>query len=166
MESSRESGCRQELGKFVQFCACRKPTSTICRFMLFSKIPSGQIEDGVEPVFPRQRAQLLPGRILDLDAVAQALLLAHALDLAGIVDALAALGRRRRFEVMREFGDLALELLQRAKCRDVEYRHEASVIVSPRGLDTEAETGQQAAQHLDHGRKAAPLVALGAAERQ
>src|ERR1043166_2101865 len=36
MESSRDSGWRHDAGKFVQFCACRKPTITICRAMLVS----------------------------------------------------------------------------------------------------------------------------------
>src|SRR5205085_7036864 len=39
-------------------------------------------------------------------------------------------------------------------------------IVPPRRLDAEPEAGQQAAQHLDHGREAAALVTFGAAERQ
>src|SRR2546423_8870861 len=146
MDSPGEAGGRRELGKFVQFCAWRKPTNTICRVMLpFSKIPSGQIEDRIEPVLAGQRAQFFPGRILDLDAVAQALLLAHAFDLTGIEHALAALGGRGRFEIVRELGDLALEVLQRAKRGDVEHGHEAAVIVPSRGLDTEAEASKQAA---------------------
>src|SRR3954453_15616755 len=138
--------------------------------LLFSELrrrnPSGQVEDRIEPVLARQRAQLFPGGILDLDAVAQALLLAHALDLAGIEHALAALGGRGRFEIVRELGDLALEVVQRAKRGDVEHGHEAAVIVPARGLYAETEAGEQAAQDLDHGGEAAALVALGAAERQ
>src|ERR1700737_2514356 len=33
MESSRDSGWRHDAGRLVQFCACRKPTITICRAM-------------------------------------------------------------------------------------------------------------------------------------
>src|SRR6185312_3461466 len=107
MESSRESGCRQELGRLVQFCACRKPTSAICRVMLFSL--SREVELAGDLVSARQRAQFLPRRILDLDTVLAALLLAQIFDLARIEHAAGAFRRRRRFQIARELRDLASE---------------------------------------------------------
>jgi hypothetical protein len=41
MESSRDCGWRHDAGRFVQFCACRKPTITICRAMLV--LPSNKL---------------------------------------------------------------------------------------------------------------------------
>ncbi|MGY3406649.1 hypothetical protein ACVWZV_002762 [Bradyrhizobium sp. GM5.1] len=139
--------------------------------LLFSELRQAEIRQArsrtVSSLYSRASARsFFPGRILDLDAVAQALLLTQALDLTGIEHALAALGGRGRFEIVCELGDLALEILQRAKRGDVEHGHEAAVIVPARGLDAETEAGEQAAQDLDHCGEAAALVALGAAERQ
>src|SRR5215469_3882426 len=105
MESSRESGWRQELGRLVQFCACRKPTIAICRVMLLSLFGvSREIEFGGKLVFAGQRAQFVPGRVLDLDAVFSALKFAQELDLARIEHAGRTFRRRRRFEISRELG--------------------------------------------------------------
>src|ERR1700748_1022430 len=137
MESSRDSGCRHELGKFVQFCACRKPTIAICRVMPSSL--SRQIEIFGELVFACERAQLFPRRVLDLDAVLGPLLLADVFDFAGIEHAGRALRGWRRFQVTRELADFLLELLQRPERGDIEYSHEASVIVPTGWFDAEAE---------------------------
>src|SRR5262245_51910952 len=118
MESSRDSGCRHDAGRLVQFCACRKPTITICRamYLLLDRLPTNklrlalfQIKLRGEAVFAGKRAQLVPGSVLDLNAVLGALLRAHVLDLAGIEHAGAAGGRRCRLEIAREVGDLLLE---------------------------------------------------------
>src|ERR1700726_2200188 len=100
MESSRDSGCRQELGRLVQFCACRKPTITICRVMLLSlcrpDAKSIEVKRGGQFVFARERTQLVPGRVLDVDAGGSTLLLAKIFDLAGIEHPGRAFGRWRR----------------------------------------------------------------------
>src|ERR1035438_1939045 len=116
---------------------------------------SCQIKLGGQFVFAGQRAQLVPGRILDVDARRLALLLADIFDLARVEHAGGAFRGRRRLEISRELGDLLFEILQGAEGGDVEYRHEASVIMPPGGLDAEAEAGEQPAQYLDHRRKAA-----------
>src|SRR5258708_8777493 len=91
IESSRDSGCRHELGKLVQFCACRKPTITICRVMLLSlcrpNAISREIERFVQFVFVCERAELVPGGVFDVDARNPALLLPHIFDLALITHA-------------------------------------------------------------------------------
>src|SRR5215467_3089913 len=61
-------------------------------------------------VFGRKRAQFVPGRVLDLDADLATFLLPQIFDLARIEHAVRAFGRRRRFEVTRELGDLFLEV--------------------------------------------------------
>src|SRR6516162_6420193 len=90
------------------------------------------------PVFAGQGLQFVPGCVLDLDAVLAALLLTQIFDLTGIEHAGRTLRRRRRLQIARELGDFPLEILQRAKGRDIEYRHEASVVVTAGGLDAEA----------------------------
>ena len=105
-------------------------------------------------VFARERAQFVPGGVLDVDARNPALLLAQIFDLARIEHAGRTFRGRRGLEITREFGDLFPEILQRTERGDVEHRHEAAVIVPAGGLDAEAEAGQQAAQHLDHRREA------------
>src|SRR5215470_7284777 len=151
MESSRDSGCRHDAGRLVQFCACRNPTITICRamYLLLDRLPTNklrlalfQIKLRGEAVFAGKRAQLVPGGVLDLDAGLGALLGAHMLDLAGIEHARAAGGGRRRLEITREVSDFLLELGERAKRRYVEHRHEAAVVVPPARLDPEAEAGE------------------------
>src|ERR1700704_6229761 len=87
-------------------------------------------------------------------------------DLARIEYAGRAFGRRRCLEIPREFGDLLLEILQRTKRGDVEYRHEASVIMPPGGIDAEAQAGEQSTENLDHRSQAAALVTFASAERQ
>src|SRR5499433_1211002 len=113
MESSRDSGCRHELGRLVQFCACRKPTIAICRVMLFSLSAGllGETQLTRDLVFGRKRAQFVPGRVLDLDADLATFLLPQIFDLARIEHAVRAFGRWRRFEVTCELGDLFLEVL-------------------------------------------------------
>src|SRR5262249_36700049 len=138
MESSRDSGCRHELGRLVQFCACRKPTITICRVMLSSL--SRQIELGCEFVLACECAKLLPRRVLDLDTFFGPLLLADVLALAGIEHAGRTFRRRRRFQITRELADFLLELLQRPERRDIEHRHEGAVIVPAGWLDAETQT--------------------------
>src|SRR2546426_940485 len=109
IESSRDSGCRHELGRLVQFCACRNPTSAICRVMRFSLCAwdwiSFQTEFGGELIVSSERFQLVPRGVFDLDAVAPALLLADMFDLAGIENAGRAFGRRRRFQIPRDLAD-------------------------------------------------------------
>src|ERR1700744_963921 len=152
MESSRDSGCRQELGRFVQFWACRKPTIAICRVILVLLVRRppvsalslrmtaytrgecglsapddalGEIELFGDLVFAGKRTQFLESRVLDLDAVAPPLRFAHGFDLTRIEHPARAFGRRCRLQVARELRDLLLELLQRAEGGDVEHRHEA-----------------------------------------
>src|SRR5258708_5839729 len=88
IESSRDSGWRHELGRLVQFCACRKPTITICRVMLLSQCRpddmSREIKLGGQFVFTGQRAQSFPCRVFDVDAGNLALLLPGIFDLARI----------------------------------------------------------------------------------
>src|ERR1700730_4550608 len=105
MESSRDSGWRHDAGRLVQFCACRKPTITICRVMfdlqtnstsswgarrrrasrrMAASSDSFQIQLRGQTVFGGEAAQLVPGRVLDIDAVLGALLRALVLHLAGI----------------------------------------------------------------------------------
>src|SRR4051812_9976755 len=91
---------------------------------------SFQVEFGSQSVVGGQRLQLVPGRVLDCDAVAPALLLANMFDLAGIEHARRALGWRRRFQIARELADFLLEILQGTEGCDVEHRYEASVIVA------------------------------------
>src|SRR5258708_19427836 len=71
IESSRDSGWRHELGRLVQFCACRKPTITICRVMLLSRCRpddmSREVKLGGQFVFAGQRAQFFPCRVFDFD---------------------------------------------------------------------------------------------------
>src|SRR5205085_1330979 len=120
-----------------------------------------------ETVTLRQRLDLVPGRILDLDAVLAAVLFAAVLDLAGVEDAARPFGRRRFLQVFGELADLTLELGERAERIDLEARHKAAVIVPPGRLDPEAEPGQKAAQDLDHdGKPGALVAAVGAAQRQ
>src|SRR5262249_61524649 len=85
---------------------------------------------------------------------------------ARVVHAGTAGGGRGRFEVAGELGDLLLEHLQGTECLHVEHRHEASVIVPTARLDAEAKTGEQSAQYFHHGREAAALVSLAAAQRE
>src|ERR1700748_408870 len=121
MESSRESGWRHELGRLVQFCACRKPTIAICRVMLLSMSARlSKVELCGEAIVPRQRAQLVPGRVLDLDAVLLSFLLAQKFDLARIEHAMRAFRRRRRLQIAREVGDILFELVERAERGDIE----------------------------------------------
>src|SRR5437763_7286974 len=103
-----------------------------------------------EAVILRQRLDLVPGRILDLDAVLAPVLLAAVLDLAGIEDAARAFGGRRLLQVAHEFADLLLELAERAERVDLKAGHKAAVIVPAGRLDPETEPGQEAAQDLDH----------------
>src|SRR6478752_4990648 len=112
--------------------------------MLFSL--SREVELAGDLVSARQRAQFLPRRILDLDTVLAALLLAQIFDLARIEHAAGAFRRRRRFQIAGELRDLASEILERAERGDIEHRHEASVIVPAGRLDAEAEAGEEAAQ--------------------
>src|SRR6516162_6062982 len=97
--------------------------------------PLGETQLTRDLVFGRKRAQFLPGRVLDLDADLATFLLPQIFDLARIEHAVRAFGRRRRFEVTRELGDLFLEVLQRAERRDIEDGHEAAVIVPAGRLD-------------------------------
>src|SRR5207344_993854 len=100
------------------------------------------------------------------DAGHLTLLLANMFDLARIKYTGRAFGRRRFLQIACEFGDFLLEILQRTESRDIENRHEASVIVAAGRLDAEAKSGEQAAQHFDHRGQSAALVAFSAAERQ
>src|SRR5438105_773378 len=120
-----------------------------------------------EAVILRQRLDLVPGRILDLDAVLAAVLLAAVLDLAGIEDAARPFRGRCFLQVFDELADLLLEFAERAERIDLEARHKAAVIVPAGRLDPKAEPGQEAAQDLDHDGEAGALVAaVGAAQRQ
>ena len=87
-------------------------------------------------------------------------------DLAGIEYAGRAFRGRRRFEIARKLADFLFEILQRTKRGDIEYCHEASVVVAAGRLDPETESGEKAAQHFHHRRQPLALVALAAAERQ
>src|ERR1700730_4024553 len=108
MESSRDSGWRHDAGRLVQFCACRKPTITICPAMCCSliaylqtnpRLALSQIKLRGETVFGGKRAQFVPSGVLDLDAVLGTLLRAQMLDLAGIEHPGTAGGGRRRLEI-------------------------------------------------------------------
>src|SRR5215207_2712972 len=127
---------------------------------------SFQVELGGHLVVSSERSQPVPGRVLDLDAVAPALLFADMLDLAGIEYAGRAFRRRRRFQIAGELADFLLKVLQGTEGCDIEHRHEASVIVPAGWLHAKAQAREQAAQHLDHRSQSASLVALAAAERQ
>src|SRR5690348_420052 len=93
-------------------------------------IGSGQTELVRDLVFGSERPQLVPGCVLDFDAVLAALLLAQIFDLARIKHTLRPFRRRRRFEIARELADFLLEFLQRPERGDVEHRHEAAVVVT------------------------------------
>src|SRR6516164_8009620 len=67
-------------------------------------------------VFGRKRAQFVPGRVLDLDADLATFLLPQIFDLARIEHGVRAFGRRRRFEVTRELGDLRRAAAARRPC--------------------------------------------------
>src|SRR5436853_7149050 len=156
MESSRDSGCRHELGRFVQFCACRKPTITICRVMKFAPCVSCrccwfasnvccrlfQVQFVCEFVLRGELLQLGPGRVLDVDTVLPALLFADVLDLARVEYAGASFRGWCFLEIAREFTDLFLEFGERAERLDIEHRHEATVVVPAGRLDAEAKAGE------------------------
>src|SRR5262249_45418374 len=96
-----------------------------------------------EAVILGQGFDLVPGRVLDLDAVRAAVLLAPVLDLAGVKDAARSLGGRRFLQVFDEVADVLLELGERAERIDLEAGHEAAVIMAARRLDPAAEARQQ-----------------------
>ena len=91
-------------------------------------------------------------RVLDLDPVPSAVLLAHVLDFAGVIDAAAALRRFGCLQICGKLADFLFELSKRAKGIDLEHRHKAAVIVAAGRLDAKAEAGQETAQDLDHHR--------------
>ena len=105
-------------------------------------------------------------RILHVDPGYSSLPLTHVFNLAGIKHALTAVSQRCGFQIARELGHFLLELFERAECFDVEYGHEAPVIMASGRLDAETEAGEQPAQYLHHDGKATALVALCGAERQ
>src|SRR6516165_1686313 len=88
------------------------------------------------------------------------------LEFARIVNPAAALRRPGRLQICGKLADVLFELAERPEGVDLERRHEAAVIVAAGRLDAKAEAGQQAAQDLDHHRKAIALVALAAADRE
>src|SRR5437763_8736744 len=96
-----------------------------------------------EAVILRQRLDLVPGRILDLDAVLAAVLLAAVLDLAGIEDAARPFRRRGFLQVCGQLADLLLELGERAKRIDLAAGHEAAVIVPAGRLAPNADPGRE-----------------------
>src|SRR5207237_7501042 len=110
-----------------------------------------------------ETAQLVPGGVLDFDAVGTALLFPHVLDFARIINAAAAFGRPCRLQILCKLADVLLELIERPEGVDLEYRHETPVIVAAGRLDPEAEPGQEAAENFDHHRQAITFVALAAA---
>src|SRR4026209_83255 len=126
---------------------------------------SFQVEFGGHLVVSSKRFQPVPGGVLDLDAVAPALLFADMFDLAGIEYAGRTFRWRRRFQIAGELADFLLKVLQGTEGCDIEHRHEASVVRPAGRLHAKAEPREQAAEHLDHGSQPASLVALAAAER-
>src|SRR5262249_20861832 len=127
---------------------------------------SGAGEHFGDPVALRQRLQLLPRRVLDVDAVLATLLLAAGLDLTPGEHACTAPCPWRGLQVAREFGDFLFELRERAKRRDFEYGDETAVVVSTTGFQTETKPGEQPTQDLDNGRQSAAFEPLGAAQWQ
>src|SRR5205807_7491419 len=102
----------------------------------------------------------------DFDAVGAAVLLAHVLDLARIVNAAAAFGRLCRLQILHELADLLLELGERPEGVNLEGGHETPVIVAPGRLDAKTEARQQTTEDLDRHRQAIALVAFAAADRE
>ena len=119
-----------------------------------------------EPVTFGETAQLVPSGVLDLNAVRAAVLLAHMLDLTGIINAVTAFGGLCRFQVLHEVSDVLLELSERTEGVYLEGGHKTAVIVAAGRFDAKAEPGQQAAQDFDHDRQAIALIAFAAANRQ
>src|SRR5437870_1452387 len=154
LDRLKELGVRLAL---VTNGAAKPQRAKVIRFALEERFDHIQIEGEHGFGKPEERAYT--------HAMA-AVLLAQMLDLAGIIDAAAALGRFGRLQVRGELADVLLELGERPEGLDVEHRHKAAVIVPPGRLHPEAEPGQETAQDLDHHREAVALVALAAADRE
>src|SRR6267154_3752170 len=166
--ASRGSG---EPGEGVRplelFAPSPQPSAPVGERGSFERAGSLQRELAGEAVALGQGFDLVPGRLLDIDAVLAAVLLAPVLDLAGIEHAAAAFGRRRLLQIFDELADLLLELGERPEGVDLEHRHEAAIVVPPGRLDPEAEPSQQPAQDFHHDGEAGALVAaLRAAQWQ
>src|SRR5438270_11044355 len=89
---------------------------------------SFQVELGGQLVVCSQRLQFIPGGVLDLDAVAPALLRADMFDLAGIEYAGVAFRRRRRFQISGELANFLFAIFQGMEACDSADCHEASVV--------------------------------------